>query len=201
MAVLGPAVHRLKPGLQQSRLKSGLQPKVHFALILQNAAIGRSFDCMKSAGHADITEGGKVSSELGGGPAMKSSQPVAFVILMFVLASMTNLACANDGPSSCANCKNWCPDDYQCKPLPKCPPPICFGLPDDYCLNRFPNARVPAYLGCDDCCKSLPKCPFSASVWYMWTPAAVVDAGYGEAEVRRALNRPKTFVLCVWSLT
>ena len=116
---------------------------------------------------------------------MKSSLTVSFGVLAFVLALTANSASANDGVAPCTNCKSWCPDDYQCKPLPKCPPTFC-GLPDDYCRKPLPKCPcVPAYLGCDDyCCKPLPKCPsLCFPLWYTCgTPAA---CGAAQAVVKQ----------------
>lgn len=109
---------------------------------------------------------------------MKSAAILASVLLIFAIGVTARVARADDGRATCAPCKSWCPDDYQCKPLPKCPPIPC-GLTDDYQCKPLPKCPcVPAYLGCDDYqCKPLPKCPsICFPFWYSCGPAQTACA-------------------------
>ncbi len=104
---------------------------------------------------------------------MKLISAFACVFLTYSLCLPSNTVKADDGQGACATCKSWCPNDYQCKPLPKCPPAVCFGLTDDYQCKPLPKCPcVPNYLSCDDYkCKPLPKCPsLCFPLWYTCGP-------------------------------
>jgi hypothetical protein len=101
---------------------------------------------------------------------MKSTTLLACVLLTWTICMSVSPAQADDCRIPCTNCKSWCPDDYQGKPLPKCPPTVCFGMCDDYQCKPLPKCPyVPKYIGCDDYrCKPLPKCPSHCfPSWYI----------------------------------
>ncbi len=113
---------------------------------------------------------------------MKASSILASLFATCLICGWTGQAKANDCPTPCQPCKSWCPNDYQCKPLPKCPVPFTCGLCDDYQCKPLPKCPcVPAYLGCDDYqCKPLPKCPsLCFPLWYTCGPCQNANAGCG----------------------
>ena len=143
----------------------------------QSTLLRASFDCMDATRNADISgesiAAGAACLLLGcrrcEDAAMKTSSILANLVLASVICCQCGAARANDCPTACQPCKSWCPNDYQCKPMPNCPQALCFGLCDDYQCKPLPKCPcVPAYLGCDDYrCKPLPKCPsLCFPLWY-----------------------------------
>jgi hypothetical protein len=105
-----------------------------------------------------------------GDSVMKTTHVLASLLLLCAAVAVATPARANDGPNNCQPCKSWCPNDYQCKPLPNCPAPVCHGTCDDYQCKPLPKCPcVPKYMGCDDYkCKPLPKCPsLCFPLWYI----------------------------------